>query len=1569
MTSPFAQAALYFQAGWTGVLPLPFREKFPPPEGFTGAGGAVPSPQQVAAWMMGQDGAQDPANLALRLPAGVVGIDVDDYGDKHGAQALFEMAEQHDLGPLPATWSSTSRGQTSPARIWLYRLPQADVRLVGKPCPGVDVIQHHHRYVVAAPSVHPEGGVYAWYRPDFTPADPSEVPAVADLPFLPDDWTAALREVPRPNTGGSQTATGARPSPDGWSAFTNQRAPHSWRSAQQAINRELAAASVPAALGSGYRNTLLRAALVLGGYVGASVLPAEHAQQLLAEAAGQAWNGQPDADDVKWIGQGLADGAQRPFRVYDDRGTTSGVSALSPRAAASLEHVRATGRLPDVFDPAEDNTDQGLAEAVLAELYPNLRMDIESGSFLVRGPERWQTITRDASGWAVSDVARRMPPGVRPVPKDVAERTAEHWQAWRLTKFTGTAGAAPISRKMRDRLAAGEHANHVRLSELDADPHVLWAGGSPWDLRTGGLADIDPLTPHTHAARFAPVEGPTPLWDAFVAAVWPDPEIREWALSVLSVGLTGHSPRIMPVLYGDTGRGKTQVVALLCNLLGTYGGPADQKLIIAPEAHGSVVYSLKGLRLAYVDEPAPTHRDKVERVKLLTGGGRMTGNQMRKDPVTWDSTHTLVLMQNDAPELTDDALRDRARVIACDGDPEQVARTRAALGQVNGDTISGVWAKEAPGVLAAMMRRAAAWLADPSTLDPKATPASVIELVDAMVAEQDPVQQWMSERTSPSEPGTPSRALHNDFAAWFKASPVYGRRAVPTAVDFGRRLAKLGIGTTTMRDGKYRHLIINTPGGGWFTQGPVPVPAPMAERDACDGSVTDAEGHPSQENDQVQAHVDVGVTDVTEVPQFSNQNLSVSIKSVNTGIGGSVTHPSPEVAHSASGQGELFVSDTLAGPSQSHETVTPAEPIKKTRRKPGEPTAAERKRAEKAAEKAAKVAELAGELVELPAVVRRTSPTPRHIEHVHVGPLLADAMAKSRGHLTVDCETSGYPIGHPEYALRTVQLGTRVLTVDLDADCSVCCAIATAALKRAEVLHAHNAAADIPPLHHAGIATHDELWAKMEDTVLPAKLADPSSSGGDPALKAASAAVLGDKAMSPAAEERKDELFAAANWLKDTDPTTPPERSGWLQVDKRCATMIGYACADVLDGAFLALELPEPDPAVHARERHIQRVVAPASTFGFPLDADLVLEQHDKHDVDEKRLREQLRDVLRIDNPGSSPQLAKAFMGMGVRLPMTPPSKKFPQGQPSVAKDVMNTLAELSGPAQAAARLVLDWRHHDTALKLLLRPWRIAVLQGDGRVRPTVYTLGADTGRMSCVRPNMQQISKKGGLRECILADDGFMIVSADFEGVELRVAAALSGDPILRQALEQGLDIHRMIAAQVFGEELADEYRTLAKRIVFGFIYGGGFETLAKQSGVSVETVAAAVGALRQLTPRLSEWSEEVKSAIRAGNRQFRTYSGRVIHLDPRQPHKGPNYLIQGTARELLGDTLVAWDGTEHRGGVLMPVHDEAVAMVREDRAQDGLDTLMRLMTHRLGDIAITASAGGPPARSWHSG
>lgn len=181
MPSPYADvASTYLDAGWSPIR-LPFESKEPPPTGYTGYLGRYADADDVARWSRGR------ANVGLRLPETVIGIDVDHYGDKSGGATL--RAAEDRLGPLPPTWRSTSRDADLTSGIRFYRVP-AGRQWADEVGPAVELIHHGHRYAVVAPSLHPEGRSYLWFDPDGFPAD--DLPAVDDLPLLPDAWVAEL---------------------------------------------------------------------------------------------------------------------------------------------------------------------------------------------------------------------------------------------------------------------------------------------------------------------------------------------------------------------------------------------------------------------------------------------------------------------------------------------------------------------------------------------------------------------------------------------------------------------------------------------------------------------------------------------------------------------------------------------------------------------------------------------------------------------------------------------------------------------------------------------------------------------------------------------------------------------------------------------------------------------------------------------------------------------------------------------------------------------------------------------------------------------------------------------------------------------------------------------------------------------------------------------------------------------------------------------------------------------------------------------------------------------------------
>jgi DNA polymerase family A/3'-5' exonuclease len=590
--------------------------------------------------------------------------------------------------------------------------------------------------------------------------------------------------------------------------------------------------------------------------------------------------------------------------------------------------------------------------------------------------------------------------------------------------------------------------------------------------------------------------------------------------------------------------------------------------------------------------------------------------------------------------------------------------------------------------------------------------------------------------------------------------------------------------------------------------------------------------------------------------------------------------------------------------------------------------------------------------VVLPAMVERAGV----LRAVSLGEACAAVRAGvvRSGGLAVDVETTGYPLGHQWCGLRTVQLGDAQVTMVFDATDPAQAHVVRVLLAEAPRLWAHSATADLVPLAHERLVDWESAWERMVDTVLLARLADPSRGATECGLKYLASGVLGDTAVSPAADRARAGLFTTGGWVSSTTPATPVVRSGWMQVDSQWVTMVRYAAADVLDTAALAAYLPMCEPELLARERTVQQVTARLTYQGLRIDGPHVQALLDKHTSAREQARARVRGYG-VSNPGSTQQLGAVLKAAGAKLPLTT------NGNPSVSAPVLETLRDAPGQVGELVAAVLDYRHHDTVIGTFLTPYQQLVAHGDGRVRPTVYTLGTDTGRMSCVRPNLQQLPRQGGIRACITADPDHVLISADFTGVELRVAAALSGDTTLRRMITDGVDIHGLIARQVFGPHATKANRYAVKRGVFGRLYGGGVPTLAAQVGCTQETAAAMVATLDQITPQLTRWAARLRQGVSTGRTTFRTYSGAVVGLPRGYPHKAANYAIQRTARELLVDALLRWQHTPWGHAVLLPVHDEIVVMVPETDATAASAALVDCMRTELDGVPILAQASEP--------
>ena len=233
-----------------------------------------------------------------------------------------------------------------------------------------------------------------------------------------------------------------------------------------------------------------------------------------------------------------------------------------------------------------------------------------------------------------------------------------------------------------------------------------------------------------------------------------------------------------------------------------------------------------------------------------------------------------------------------------------------------------------------------------------------------------------------------------------------------------------------------------------------------------------------------------------------------------------------------------------------------------------------------------------------------------------------------------------------------------------------------------------------------------------------------------------------------------------------------------------------------------------------------------------------------------------------------------------------------------------------------------------------------------GRVHTSYNQAVTNTGRLSSSEPNLQNIPIRGeagrGIRRAFIAEEGALLLSADYSQIELRVLAHLSGDRVFCEAFAADEDIHRRTAAEVFGvfpEMVSPEMRRQAKVINFGVIYGQGAFSLAKELSVTPKLAKAFIdnyferhsGARSFLDGCIRE--AEVCGFVTTilGRRlsipEIASKNGNVRAFAQRN---AVNYPIQGSAADIIKAAMISVTRRMRREGVLsrliMQVHDELV-------------------------------------------
>ncbi|MDA8366334.1 MAG: DNA polymerase I [Actinomycetota bacterium] len=250
----------------------------------------------------------------------------------------------------------------------------------------------------------------------------------------------------------------------------------------------------------------------------------------------------------------------------------------------------------------------------------------------------------------------------------------------------------------------------------------------------------------------------------------------------------------------------------------------------------------------------------------------------------------------------------------------------------------------------------------------------------------------------------------------------------------------------------------------------------------------------------------------------------------------------------------------------------------------------------------------------------------------------------------------------------------------------------------------------------------------------------------------------------------------------------------------------------------------------------------------------------------------------------------------------------------------------------------------------------------DGRIHATFNQTVARTGRLSSDRPNLHNIPVRSDdgrrLRRAFVPSEGCRLLVADYDQIELRAIAHLSGDPGLTSAFAAGQDIHRAVAARVFGvapEDVTHAQRSTAKMVSYGLAYGMEAYGLSQRLAVPVEDAREILDSFFEAFPSVRSYMQEAVADARQAGYTVTAFGRRrplpdllsgSFQVRQAAERQAMNAGIQGLAADLFKLALVRLDAGLEDGGfastVVLQVHDEVLVDVAADEAGE-VESLVR--------------------------
>ena len=409
------------------------------------------------------------------------------------------------------------------------------------------------------------------------------------------------------------------------------------------------------------------------------------------------------------------------------------------------------------------------------------------------------------------------------------------------------------------------------------------------------------------------------------------------------------------------------------------------------------------------------------------------------------------------------------------------------------------------------------------------------------------------------------------------------------------------------------------------------------------------------------------------------------------------------------------------------------------------------------------------------------------------------------------------------------------------------------------------------------------------------------------------------------------------------------------------------------DALATALEKEGEDKLYYDIELPLSSLLADMEEAGAKVDVDGLIafgeELGKKAEALEKEIYAMAGHPFNINSPKQLGTVLFEEMGL-------PAMKKTKRGY-STSAEVLEQLA----PYAPIIPLIFDYRQA-VKLRSTYAVALAAAADEHSRVHTRYRQTGTATGRLSSAEPNLQNIPVRTPLgrefRRFFVAEEGNVLIDADYSQIELRVLAALAQDEKMLAAFRAGDDIHSATAAEVFRvppEEVTSELRSRAKAVNFGIVYGISDFSLGKDIGVSKATAGEYIKGYketyRDIDRFLESAIEQAKATgyavtalgrrryipeLRSGKAMLRAFGERVARNSP----------IQGTAADIIKIAMLRTRDALQQAGLqaklILQVHDELIVEAPEAEQALAAQILKTAMESVSDAIVGPSSPSTPP-------